>query len=279
MLVAGAGVFLFTPDGIVNVTTAAGSAEELDPDTNPVAPQPEKQEPVAPAPSEEPKPGEEATPAEPKVEPAPIKSADLDKAGVPSKAEVKAGLSRLAILPNAAGEHPTSDNPEELADTVASPWPVVETQDGDYPVSPDVWEKAELTLVNVKELYGTDTVLDRSNVADHIESMGQALTPYRNYALVYDDGEKLIIVDGHHRLFAMWLLGMDQVPVWLGNADMGKAAAEEARAFIKWADKPYRRTRDFQFKALDPIVGDALNRCYFDGDMDTAKSLVKAYLL
>ena len=276
MLVAGAGVFLFTPDGIVNVTTASGSAEELDPDSNPVAPQPDKTTPTAPT---EAVPGEK--PAASKVEPGNVKfvEEDLIKAGVPSKAEVKAGLSRLKILPNAAGDHPTSDSPENLADSVASPWPVVETQDGDYPVSPDVWEKAELTLVNVKELYGTDTQLDRSNVADHIESMGQALTPYRNYALVYDDGEKLIIVDGHHRLFAMWLLGMDQVPVWLGNADMGKAAAEEARAFMKWADKPYRRSRDFEFKALDSIVGDALNRCYFDNDMDTAKSLVKAYLL
>ena len=384
MLVAGQSVFLFSPDGIVNVTTAVGSAEEVDPDTNPVATTTPTEAPATP---EAVKPGEEKP--EPKVESGVVKysesqerddhgrfssgggessgktesaikdkiipqldqiheaalsfgnheaashlssarqalqnrvssssrgkadlndaarsllnagraseggvgtqeiyalgqqvsglkSADIDKAGVPSKAEVKAGLSRLKILPNAAGDHPTSDSPEELADSVASPWPVAETQDGDYPVSPDVWEKAELTLVNVKELYGTDTQLDRSNVADHIESMGQALTPYRNYALVYDDGEKLIIVDGHHRLFAMWLLGMDQVPVWLGNADMGKAAGEEARAFIKWADKPYRRTRSFEFKALDPIVGDALNRCYFDGDMDTAKSLVKAYLL
>ena len=277
MLVAGAGVFLFTPDGIVNVTTAAGSAEELDPDTNPVAPQPEKKDPVAPG--KEPKPGEEKPVAEPKVEPGAVKSGDLDKAGVPSKAEVKDALSRLKVLPNDAGEHPVSDSPDDLQDSVASPWPVVETQNGDYPVSPDVWEKAELTLVNIKDLFGTDTGLKRSNVADHIEAMGQALTPYRSYALVYDDGEKMIIVDGHHRLFAMWLLGMDQAPVWLGNADMGKAAGEEARAFIKWADKPYRRTRSFEFKALDPIVGDALNRCYFDGDMDTAKSLVKAYLL
>jgi len=287
MLVAGQSVFLFSPDGIINVGTATGQPPSVDNlETNPIAPVEDKPAPVAPVapiPGEEPKPGEEKPAAEekpePKVEPAPVKSADIDKAGVPSKAEVKAGLSRLKILPNAAGDHPTSDNPEELADSVASPWPVVQTQNGDYPVSPDVWEKAELTLVNVKDLYGTDTQLDRSNVADHIEAMGQALTPYRNYALVYDDGEKQIIVDGHHRLFAMWLLGMDQVPVWLGNADMGKAAAEEARAFIKWAEKPYRRTRDFQFKALDPIVGEALNRCYFDNDMDTAKSLVKAYLL
>jgi Phage portal protein len=281
MLVAGQSVFLFSPDGIINVSTATGQPPSVDNlETNPIAPVEDKPAPVAPVapiPGEEPKPGEEKP--EPKVEPGASKSADIDKAGVPSKAEVKAGLSRLKILPNAAGDHPTSDNPEKLADSVASPWPLVETQNGDYPVSPDVWEKAELALVNVKDLYGTDTQLDRKNVADHIEAMGQALTPYRNYALVYDDGEKQVIVDGHHRLMAMWLLGMDQVPVWLGTADMGKAAAEEARAFIKWADKPYRRTRSFEFKALDPIVGDALNRCYFDGDMDTAKSLVKAYLL
>ena len=276
MLVAGNGVYLFSPDGIINVATATGEPPSVDNlDTNPIAPVQDKPAPVAPlAP---PKPGEEKP--EPKVEPGDSKSADIDKAGVPSKAEVKEGLSRLKVLPNDAGAHPVSDSPEDLADSVASPWPVVETQDGDYPVSPDVWQKAELTLVNIKELYGTDTGLKRSNVADHIEAMGQALTPYRSYPLVYDDGEKSIIVDGHHRLFAMWLLGMDTAPVWLGTADMGKAAAEEARAFIKWADKPYRRTRDFQFKALDSIVGDALNRCYFDGDMDTAKSLVKAYLL
>jgi hypothetical protein len=273
MLVAGAGVFLFTPDGIVNVTTAAGSAEELDPDTNPVAPQPDKQ-PV-PAPGAEEKPNTPVPAGEGKVEPTPSKS---DKAGVPSKSEVKDGLSKLKVLPNAAGEHPISDNPDKLADTVASPWPIVETNDGSYAVSPDVWSKAQLTLVNIKELYGTDTSLDRSNVADHIEAMGQALTPYRSYALVYNDGEKNIIIDGHHRLFAMWLLGMDQVPVWLGTPDMAKAASDEVKAFLKWAKKGGANRRDFVFLALDSIVGEALNKCAFDGDLDTAKALARAYL-
>ena len=288
MLVAGQSVFIFSPDGIINATTATGQPPSLDnAESNPIAPVQDKPAPVAPVapiPGEEAKPGEEKPAAEtpaPKVEPGNVKfvEEDLLKAGVPSKAEVKAGLSRLAILPNAAGDHPTSDNPEELADTVASPWPVVETQDGDYPVNPDVWEQAQLTLVNLKELYGTDTQLDRSNVADHIEAMGQALTPYRSYALVYDDGKKNIIVDGHHRLFAMWLLGMDTAPVWLGTADMGKAVSNEARAFLKWAKKGHADRRDFVFKYLDPIVGEALNRCAFDNDLDTAKSLVKAYLL
>ena len=263
ILVAGNGVFLFSPEGIVNAAAPIAGVENVQDELDPMAP-------TKPAPSD----GNDGTS---EVKPPKEIEPDFQKAGVPSKAEVKDALSRLKILPNAAGDHPTSDSPEQIADSVSSPWPVVETQNGDYPVSPDVWEKAVLTLVNVKELYGTDTGLDRSNVADHIESMGQALTPYRNYPLVYNDGEKNIIIDGHHRLFAMWLLGMDQVPVWLGTPDMAKEAASEVKAFLKWASKG-KRARQFEFNALDPIVGDALNRCYFDGDMETAKSLAKAYL-
>ena len=51
----------------------------------------------------------------------------------------------------------------------------------------------------------------------------------------------------------------------------------EVKAFMKWANKG-KRARLFEFKALDPIVGDALNRCAVDGDLETAKALAKAYL-
>jgi len=51
----------------------------------------------------------------------------------------------------------------------------------------------------------------------------------------------------------------------------------EVKAFMKWAAKG-KRARLFEFKALDPIVGDALNRCAFDGDIETARALAKAYL-
>lgn len=51
----------------------------------------------------------------------------------------------------------------------------------------------------------------------------------------------------------------------------------EVKAFMKWAAKG-KRARLFEFKSLDPIVGDALNRCAFDGDIDTARALAKAYL-
>lgn len=53
--------------------------------------------------------------------------------------------------------------------------------------------------------------------------------------------------------------------------------ATEVKAFMKWAAKG-KRARLFEFKSLDPIVGDALNRCAFDGDLETARALAKAYL-
>jgi hypothetical protein len=52
----------------------------------------------------------------------------------------------------------------------------------------------------------------------------------------------------------------------------------EAKAFMKWAVKGGAHKRDFTFKHLDPIVAEALNRCAFDGDLDTARALTKAYL-
>jgi hypothetical protein len=61
------------------------------------------------------------------------------------------------------------------------------------------------------------------------------------------------------------------------NAEKDKETADEVKAFMKWANKG-KRARLFEFKSLDPIVGEALNRCAFDGDLDTARALAKAYL-
>jgi hypothetical protein len=51
----------------------------------------------------------------------------------------------------------------------------------------------------------------------------------------------------------------------------------EVKAFMKWANKG-KRARLFEFKALDPIVADALNRCAYEGDLESARALAKAYL-
>lgn len=54
-------------------------------------------------------------------------------------------------------------------------------------------------------------------------------------------------------------------------------AQTEVKAFLKWVKKG-NRGRNFEFKAIDPIVGEALNRCALDEDLETAKALAKAYL-
>ena len=54
-------------------------------------------------------------------------------------------------------------------------------------------------------------------------------------------------------------------------------AISEVKAFMKWAKKG-NRGRQFEFKSIDPIVGEALNRCALDDDYNTAIALAKAYL-
>lgn len=53
--------------------------------------------------------------------------------------------------------------------------------------------------------------------------------------------------------------------------------AAEVKAFMKWANKGNRK-REFEFKMIDSVVADALNRCALEGDLDTARSLAKAYI-
>jgi hypothetical protein len=125
--------------------------------------------------------------------------------GVPGPLEVARALSRLAILPNP--NHP------DLADQdkyVESPWAVVPLPT----VDPNAWDDAVTVVVDLEDLYGTDAFLKRKNIRKHIETMGQAVTPFRSYALIAEVAGKLIIVDGHHRLMASWLLGQDSAAVY-----------------------------------------------------------------
>jgi hypothetical protein len=126
---------------------------------------------------------------------------------VPSKLEVKRALSRLKILPN------PPDNVEniDIDKLVEAPWQSIEP----ITVDPNIWDRAELALVNFPDLIATDSWLRRKKLKAHIEAMGQAVTSYRAFGLVVQRGEQQIIIDGHHRLTAMWLLGMQQAPVWL----------------------------------------------------------------
>jgi len=125
--------------------------------------------------------------------------------GVPGPLEVARALSRLEILPNP--DHPELANPEKF---VESPWAVVPVPT----IDPNAWDDALTVVVDLEDLYGTDPWLKRKNVRKHIEAMGQAVTPFRSYALIAEVEGKLIIVDGHHRLMATWLLGQDTAAVY-----------------------------------------------------------------
>jgi ParB-like chromosome segregation protein Spo0J len=126
--------------------------------------------------------------------------------GVTGPLEQARAQSRLAILPNPAD--PIISDPEKY---VESPWATIPTPT----VDPNVWDTARTTVIQLKDLHGTDPFLKRKKIAEHIDSMGQAVTPSRSYAMVIEIGGQQIIIDGHHRLMALWLLGLEKAPVWL----------------------------------------------------------------
>ena len=125
--------------------------------------------------------------------------------GVPGSLQMAQAQSRLSILPNPTD--PTLKNPVKYVET---PWSVVPVPT----VDPNIWDNATIRIVNIDDLFGTDPYLKRKRVHNHIESMGQALTPFRSYAMVLEHESKPLIIDGHHRLMALWLLGLNKAPVW-----------------------------------------------------------------
>lgn len=72
-------------------------------------------------------------------------------------------------------------------------------------------------------------------------------------------------------------VGSDEPGSGPGEDELNPEQRAEAKAYMKWVTKGARHRR-FEFLHLDPIVGEALNRCAFEGDLETARALVKAYL-
>lgn len=128
------------------------------------------------------------------------------KPGIPTPLDQEQALARLEILPNP--NHPELKKPEKF---VESPWTVTTVPT----IDPHIWDTATITVVEMSSLTGTDPFLKRKNVASKIEALGQAETPNRSYAMCYEKDGEILIIDGHHRLMALWLLGLDKAPVWL----------------------------------------------------------------
>lgn len=106
-------------------------------------------------------------------------------------------------------------------------------------------------------LFSPDGIIDASTASTAPALSGPDATPT---APVTEIGEK-----------------PEKEPTVLEEEEIDNETKAEVKAFMKWANKG-KRARLFEFKSLDPIVADALNRCAYEGDLDSARALAKAYL-
>lgn len=127
-----------------------------------------------------------------------VKAPEITKA---PRAAVNNALAMLDNLPTVE----TRDGKE----LIAAPWPVVERPNLD----PDMWIDSVVTDVPIVDLFATQTVLNRERVAEFVQNPGAIENGRRALANVYDNG-RMLIVDGHHRLAAYWLLGAERANVW-----------------------------------------------------------------
>ena len=120
---------------------------------------------------------------------------------MPSELEIMRAKSRLRILPS-----PTDPSLEDPSKLVLSPWAIAEMP----MIDPAAWDDAQLQIVDLDELLATNPYLSRKKIKEQIE----AAAPSRRHALILVcDGSK-VIIDGHHRLMARWLLGQETAAVW-----------------------------------------------------------------
>jgi hypothetical protein len=126
--------------------------------------------------------------------------------------------------------------------------PLLDTPQADMPI---------LMAGSSTFLFSPDGIIDASTASTAPALSGPNATPT---APVTEIGEK-----------------PEKEPTVLEEEEIDNETKAEVKAFMKWANKG-KRARLFEFKALDPIVGDALNRCAYEGDLESAKALAKAYL-
>jgi len=117
----------------------------------------------------------------------------------------KAGRNVIDVALAKLNEIPMVDD-----DHIAVPWPITERPKLD----PEVWAEAAIQSVVIANLYASQELLTKERVVFFIENPGAIELGRRAFANVYDLGERLVIVDGHHRLAALWLLGADEANVW-----------------------------------------------------------------
>jgi hypothetical protein len=110
---------------------------------------------------------------------------------------VALALTALDAMPRTNGKIPT-------------PWPI-----GELPtLDPEAWEASKIETVPIAGLTATQRTLNVERVREYVQNPGRIDENRRALANVYANSDGLMIVDGHHRLAALWLLGADNANVW-----------------------------------------------------------------
>jgi hypothetical protein len=120
----------------------------------------------------------------------------ITKAG---RNEVDAALKALDKIPDV--------EPGEIA----SPWVITRRPKLDN----EEWRASVIKSVPITMLLASQPRLTRERVEHFILNPGSIEQGRRALPNVYDHGNEQVIVDGHHRLAALWLLGADHANVWL----------------------------------------------------------------
>lgn len=93
---------------------------------------------------------------------------------------------------------------------IAVPWPITERPRLD----PEVWSDSVIQAVEIESLFASQALLTKSRVEFYVMNPGAIEVGRRAFANVYATDNRNVIVDGHHRLAALWLLGAEVANVW-----------------------------------------------------------------
>lgn len=125
--------------------------------------------------------------------------------GMPTPADIKDATKSAKDLPSAGDK----EHVQAMFKIYGKPLPAI--SDGD-------WGKASQKVVKFKKLQATNAQLNRQNLIWHLQNPGKARMqkPHNTMPqVIKTNGGDLVIVDGHHRLSALRMLGLKKSPVWL----------------------------------------------------------------
>jgi len=97
------------------------------------------------------------------------------------------------------------------ADHISVPWQRIVKRPK---LDPEVWVDSTVTAVDISDLCASQTLLTKKRVEFFIMNPGAIEEGRRAFANVYATDNRNVIIDGHHRLSAFWLLGAEVANVW-----------------------------------------------------------------